>query len=144
MYMLNDMRNKFNTLKITALLLLVLSLQDVFAQLPGKLPQSVFIQLIQNTEKMELNHAAKFEHVSLPQKYHNTFLSYVKDSVASPTPGLSSPLYYQWQLKDGRIINGDVYWNEQHSYIIFNVDEKKYINYFSRDGVQQLKSLFKL
>lgn len=138
------MKFMYKAVKYILVVLLVFVTQLSIAQQLNKLPMTIFLQLIQQTEKMELNHATKFEHVSLPPKHHNTFMSYVKDSVATLIPGLVSPLYYQWQLKDGMIINGDVYWNEQHSYILFKIGDNQYINYFSRDGVQQLKSLFKL
>ncbi|MFN8237823.1 MAG: hypothetical protein U0T77_06595 [Chitinophagales bacterium] len=132
---------------IALVLLLALSVTlpgNSIAQSNGKLPRKVFFQLIDSTETMELNDAVKFAHVNLPQKYFNTFLSYIKDSAATEIPGLASPVYYSWQLKNGQIINGDVYWKENTGYIVFKLDNKKYINSFAREGIAQLKSLFKI
>jgi hypothetical protein len=109
-----------------------------------KLPQAVFIDLITKTVKFEVNHSTQFKHADLPKNYHNTFLSYIKDSVATPIPDLKSIVYYNFTLADGRIINGDIYWNSNDSYILFKIENKTYINYFSKDGIAQIKTLFKI
>ncbi|MBK9792677.1 MAG: hypothetical protein IPP60_06145 [Sphingobacteriales bacterium] len=71
-------------------------------------------------------------------------MSYIKDSVAAEIPELKSVVYYGLTLKNGLKLNGDIYWNNQLSYIVFKIDEKKYVNYFTREGVTQLKTIFKL
>lgn len=117
---------------------------SLFAQSDGKLPQSIFIKLINSAEKMELNHATQFSHVDLPEKYRNTFLSYIKDTTATEIPALTSQIYYSWQLRDGQVINGDVYWKDNMGYVVFKIDNKKYVNSFTKEGIAQLKSIFKL
>lgn len=109
-----------------------------------KLPQTIFLDLITKTIKFEVNHATEFKHADLPKSYHNTFLSYIKDSVAIPIPDLKSLVYYNFSLSDGKVMNGDIYWNESTSYIIFKIEQKTYVNYFLRDGVAKIKTLFKL
>ena len=113
---------------------------------PGlkKLPQPVFLKLIDSSAAFVINHATEFQHIDLPKKMYNTFNSYIKDSVAVEVPGLKSLIYYNYTLYDGSIISGDIFWNERIGYIVFKIKDKKYVNYFTRDGVQQLKSLFKL
>lgn len=124
---------------------LFLSLRaSLFAKSDGKLPKPVFFQLIDSTVSLELNDAVQFAHVNLPKKFHNTFLSYIKDSAATEIPGLKSPVYYNWQLANGKIINGDVYWTGTIGYIVIKIDDKRYVNSFSNDGIIQLKTLFKL
>jgi hypothetical protein len=127
--------------------ILLLSLNIIsFAKdsLAVKLPQSVFLQLINTTQKFDINHATEFKHVDVPKSYYNSFLSYIKDSVAAEIPELKSFVYYSFTLKNGAILNGDIYWNDQLSYIVFKIDEKKYVNYFTKEGVVQLKTIFKL
>ena len=109
-----------------------------------KLPLNIFIKLIDSSEAFVINHATEFQHVDLPKRLYNNFNSYIKDSVAAEIPGIRSLVYYSYTLKDGSIIIGDIYWNEKSGYIVFKVNDKKYVNYFNRDGVQQLRSLFKL
>ncbi|HQG38760.1 MAG TPA: hypothetical protein PLK15_06480 [Chitinophagales bacterium] len=109
-----------------------------------KMPQKYFFQLIDSIAAFELNDATAFKHADLQKKYHNTFLSYIKDSVATETVGISSLAYYRITLKNGTVWNGDIYWNDKKSYIIFTLDGKKYVNTFTRDGVSQIKSIFKL
>jgi hypothetical protein len=111
---------------------------------PAKLPQSVFIELITSTEKFEINHSVLFKHTDLPKQYHNTFLSYIKDSAATEIPGLKSIVYYGLLLKNGKNINGDIYLNDTQSYIVFKIEDKRYVNYFTKEGVAQIKSIFKL
>ena len=53
-------------------------------------------------------------------------------------------IYYNFNLKNGKSINGDIYWNDKTSYIVFTIDGKKYVNIFMLTGAQQLKSIFKL
>ncbi len=108
------------------------------------LPHNIFFQLIDSTDRLVLNHSTQFQHVDLSQKYFNSFMSYIKDSTATEVPGLAPKIYYNWTLKNGKIINGDVYWNDAYGYIVFDIDGKRYINYFTAPGVQQLKSIFKL
>lgn len=108
------------------------------------LPQNIFFQLIDSTIKFEINHSAEFKHIDLPVKFYNQFTSFIKDSAAAEVNGLKSILYYNYTLQNGKIINGDIYWNETNSYIVFLIDGKKYVNYYKREGVQQLKTLFKL
>ncbi|MFN8266876.1 MAG: hypothetical protein U0T31_02635 [Chitinophagales bacterium] len=109
-----------------------------------KLPQKYFFQLIDSIAAFELNDATAFKHADLQKKYHDTFLSYIKDSIATEIPGVKSWAYYRITLANGHVWNGDIYWNDKKSYIIFTIDGKKYVNTFSRDGVLQIKSIFKL
>lgn len=109
-----------------------------------KLPHSIFFKLIDTSNRFVINHQVEFKHIDVPLKYFNTFNNYIKDSTVTPINGLKSLLYYHYSTKNGEIFNGDIYWNEKNSYIIFTINGKQYINYFSRDGVQQLKSIFKL
>lgn len=126
----------------TALLLLEhLAIAQV---MPSKLPQSVFIELITTTEKFEINHTTEFEHVDLPKKLHPVFLSYITDSAAADIPNVKNPVYYTFVLKNGKSIIGDIFFNDTVSYIVFKLDDKKYVNYFTREGVTKIKSIFKL
>lgn len=109
-----------------------------------KLPQTVFLDLITKTKKFEVNHATEFKHVDLPKNYYNTFLSYIKDSVAKPIPDLKSLVYYTFTLTDGKVINGDIYWNGVSAFIIFKIEQKVYVNYFTQEGIAKLKTIFKL
>lgn len=109
-----------------------------------KLPQATFLDLISKTVKFEVNDATAFKHTDLPKSYHNAFLSYIKDSSAIPQTDLKSRVYYTFTLSDGRIINGDIYWNSTKSYIIFKIENKTYVNYFTTAGITQIKTLFKL
>lgn len=130
-----------------ALFVLILTCHFAFAQDTTrfiKLPQSVFLDIITTTARFEINHATEFKHVDLPKKYHNTFLGYVKDSSATTDTGLKSVVYYTFSLANGKTINGDIYWNDTKSYIVFKIDNNTYVNYFTREGVTQIKTLFKL
>lgn len=109
-----------------------------------KLPQKIFLQLIDSIERFELNDATAFKHVELPPKYHQSFLGFIKDSVGAEIPGLKSLVYYGITLRNGAIINGDIYWNDTKSYIVFKIDGKKYVNVYKREGVAQVKTIFKL
>jgi hypothetical protein len=109
-----------------------------------KLPQSYFIKFITSTEKFDVNHSTEFKHADLPKQYHDLFLSYIKDSAAAEIPNLKSIVYYSLSLKDGKTVNGDIFWNDVKSYIVFKIDGKRYVNYFTREGVTQIKTLFKL
>lgn len=132
-------------IKIMMLVLLINFSNYTSAQTASaKLPLSVFLQLIDSTDRFEINHSTDFVHVDLPKNMHNTFLSYIKDESAIENPIFKSSIYYSFTLKSGKIINGDIYWNNTSSYIVFMIDGKKYVNSFTKDGVQQLKSLFKL
>jgi hypothetical protein len=108
------------------------------------LPHLVFFQLIDSTVKFEVNHSTEFKHIDLPGKFYNQFTAFIKDSAAAEVAGLKSIIYYNYTLKNGSVINGDIYWNETNSYIVFLIDGKKYVNHYNREGVQQLKTLFKL
>jgi hypothetical protein len=109
-----------------------------------KLPLDVFLKIVDSSEEFVINHATEFQHIDLPKRHFDTFNRYIIDSVATEVPGLKSLIYYYYVMKDGSIIIGDIYWNDQTSYIVFKIYDKKYVNYFSRDGVLQLRSLFKL
>jgi hypothetical protein len=109
-----------------------------------KLPLNLFIKLVDSTETFVINHATEFQHIDLPKKNFDMFNSYIKDSAAVEVTGLKSLIYYNYTMPDGQIFIGDIFWNEKSSYIVFKIYDKKYVNYFSREGVQQLKSLFKL
>lgn len=113
-------------------------------KITSTLPHRVFFQLIDSTVKFEVNHSAEFKHIDLPGKFYNQFTAFIKDSAAAEVAGLKSIIYYNYTLKNGSDINGDIYWNETNSYIVFLIDGKKYVNYYNREGVQQLKTLFKL
>lgn len=134
--------------RIVAVLLLV-GMQVVAQNTNGKtsvnekLPIKIFGQFIEATDKFELNDANAFKHVDLPKSYYNTFLSFIKDSSVAEISGLKSLVYYRITLKDGNFFNGDVYWNNQSSYIVFKVDGNKYVNYFAPEGVAQIKNIFK-
>lgn len=128
----------------TVLLTSLLCISSVMVAQSAKLPQPVFIELITSTDKFEVNHATEFKHTDLPKQYHNTFLSYIKDSAAAEMPNLKSLVYYSLFLKDGKIIIGDIYMNDARSYIIFKIEDKRYVNYFTKEGVAQIKTLFKL
>lgn len=109
-----------------------------------KLPQAIFLELINSTDKFEINHATEFKHVDLPKSYYNTFLSYIKDSAAVEIPSMKSLVYYNFILHSGKVINGDIYWNDSKGYIVFKINNKRYVNYFTKEGITQLKSIFKL
>ncbi len=113
------------------------------ASISKKLPKHVFIKIIDSVSTMVINDATAFRHVDLPSRLIANFNSYIKDSAVSNVEGLKTKVYYAYTLQDGQILNGDIYWNDTKSYIIFSADDRKYINYFSRDGVEQLKKLFK-
>lgn len=132
--------------KITLLFLLCCFCNYSFAQKTTNqpLPHQIFFQLIDSTESFIINHQTEFKHIDVPKKYYNQFTAYIKDSVAVETKGLKSLVYYNYKLTNGKFINGDIYWNETNSYIVFKIDGKKYVNNFTKDGVQQLKNLFKL
>jgi hypothetical protein len=114
------------------------------AQAVQKLPLITFIKLIDSSETFVINHSTEFQHIDLPKRLFNSFNGYIRDSVAAEVPGTKSPVYYYYTFKDGSIIIGDIYWDDKTSYIVFKINDRKYVNYFSRDGVQQLRSLFKL
>jgi hypothetical protein len=135
---------KFTKTFFLVLLLLLFRFADAQTTTHTKLPQSFLIKFITSTEKFEVNHATEFKHADLPEKYYDVFLSYIKDSVAAEIPGLTSIVYYSLTLKDGKTINGDIYWNDTKSYIVFKIDNKQYVNYFTREGVAQIKTIFKL
>ncbi|MDB5227977.1 MAG: hypothetical protein JWN78_2170 [Bacteroidota bacterium] len=109
-----------------------------------KLPHDLFKKLIDSTDAFVINHATEFQHVDLPKKNYDLFNSYIRDSAAVEIPGLKSLIYYNYTLKDGRVIIGDIFWNDRNSYIVFKIYDKKYVNYYSRQGVDQLRSIFKL
>lgn len=113
---------------------------------PGnkKLPHELFLTLIDSADVFVVNHATESSHIDLPQKHFNTFNSYIMDSVATEIPGLKSIIYYHYTMKDGRVIIGDIFWNDTTGYIVFKIYDKKFVNYYSKEGVQQLKALFKL
>lgn len=125
------------------LILFLCSKNKLFAQ-QQKLPLPIFLQLIDSTKKIDINHATAFKHVELPKKFFNTFIGYIKDSSATLLPNVTSVVYYTFTSNNDKIINGDVYWNEQNSYIVFKVDGHVFVNAFSKEGVAQLKSIFKL
>lgn len=110
----------------------------------SKLPSAVFKQLIDSTDQFVVNHSTQFKHVDLPKRFYNTFLGYIKDSSSTEVLDLKSIVYYSFTLTNGKIINGDIYWNDTKSYIVFKVEDKRYVNSFAREGVTQLKNLFKL
>jgi PKD repeat protein len=109
-----------------------------------KIPLPLLVQILDSTDKFIINDQTKFAHIDVPVSKYNMFLGYIKDSVANEIPGLKSPVYYNFNLKNGNIINGDIYWNDKTSYIVFTIDGKKYVNIFMLTGAQQLKSIFKL
>lgn len=138
-------RQRFVIFKCTVILLLMLSnLANAQTAASVKLPQSYFIKFITSTEKFDVNHSTEFKHADLPKQYHDLFLSYIKDSAAAEIPNLKSIVYYSLSLKDGKTVNGDIFWNDVKSYIVFKIDGKRYVNYFTREGVTQIKTLFKL
>lgn len=138
-------KQRFIILNYTVILLLMLShLANAQTATVAKLPQSYFIKFITSTEKFDVNHATEFKHTELPKQYHDLFLSYIKDSAAVEIPNLKSMVYYSLSLKDGNTVNGDIYWNNTKSYIVFKIDGNRYVNYFTREGVAQIKTLFKL
>lgn len=108
------------------------------------LPHAVFFQLIDSTEKFVINHQTEFKHIDVPKKFYNQFTGYIRDSAVASVSGVKSLVYYNYSLINGKFVNGDIFWNDTKSYIVFNIDGKKYINFFTREGVQQLKTLFKL
>jgi hypothetical protein len=110
----------------------------------NKLPSDLYAKLNDSTDVFVINHATEFQHIDLPKKNFNTFNSYIRDSAVAEVPGIKSLLYYHYTLQDGRVLIGDIFWNDTASYIVFKIYDKKYVNYFSRDGVEQLRSLFKL
>src|SRR4051812_12079231 len=83
----------------------------------GKLPHDLFKKLIDSTDEFVINHATLFQHIDLPKKNYEVFNSYIRDSAAVEVPGLKSLIYYNYTLKDGRIIIGDIFWNDHDSYI---------------------------
>ena len=109
-----------------------------------KLPLQTFMQLIDSTDKFVINDQTKFAHVDVPKSKHNQFLSFIQDSICTEIATFKSPVYYNFTLKNGTIINGDIFWNDKTSYIVFTANGKKYVNYFQKEGVQQLKAIFKL
>ncbi|HUM51667.1 MAG TPA: hypothetical protein PK431_07610 [Chitinophagales bacterium] len=127
---------KTKTIKPTA--------QKIPKPITQKLPRITFLQLIDSTDKFVLNDQTKFAHVDVPKSKYNLFLSYVKDSAVAEIPLVKSPVYYNFTLSNGTIINGDVFWNDKSSCIVFTTNGKKYVNFFTKDGVQQLKAIFKL
>ena len=108
------------------------------------LPHAIFFQLIDSTESFILNHQTEFKHIDIPKKFYNQFTAYIKDSVAVEVKGLKSLVYYNYKFTNGKYINGDIYWDNKNSYIVFKIEGKTYVNYFTNDGVQQIKKLFKL
>ena len=108
------------------------------------LPHAIFFQLIDSTESFIVNHQTEFKHVDIPKKFYNQFTAYIKDSVAMEVKGLKSLVYYNYTFANGKYINGDIYWDNKNSYIVFKIDGETYVNYFTNDGVLQLKKLFKL
>ena len=113
-------------------------------QKTAKLPLNIFRKLVDSTSEFVINHATLFQHVDLPKKDYDLFNSYIRDSAAVEVPGLKSLIYYHYTMKSGRIIIGDIFWNDKTGYIVFKIYDKKYVNYFSREGVNQLRSIFKL
>lgn len=109
-----------------------------------KLPHNIFYKIIDSTERFVINHQVEFKHIDVPVKYYNMFNGFIKDSTVMTVSGLKSLVYYHYTTKSGEIFNGDIYWNDKFSYIIFTIDGKAYVNYFGRDGITQLKNLFKL
>lgn len=108
------------------------------------LPHQIFFQLIDSTESFVINHQTEFKHIDVPKKYYNQFTAYIKDSVAQEIIGMKSLVYYNYKLTNGKYVNGDIFWNNTNGYIVFKIDDIKYVNYFTKDGIQQLNNLFKL
>ena len=108
------------------------------------LPHTVFFQLIDSTDMFVINHSTEFKHVDVSKRMFNKFNAFIVDSTTNEVPGLQSLLYYNYTLLNGKIIIGDIYFNDKTSYIVFRIYDKKYVNYFSKEGVQELKSYFKL
>lgn len=129
-------------IKIAVLLVILFVTQLNSAQ--EKLPYTVINKIVSQTDLFVINHSKIFAHVDLPRGKYNQFLGYVKDSVATPIPNAENWLYYKWYLKDGTEVNGDIYWKDNRGYIVFIIDNKKYINYFMPDGIAMLKQIFKL
>lgn len=109
-----------------------------------KIPLPLLIQILDSTDKFVINDQTKFAHIDVPVSKYNMFLGHIKDSAANEIPGLKSPVYYNFNLKNGKNVNGDIYWNDITAYIVFTLDGKKYVNFFMLSGAQQLKSIFKL
>jgi hypothetical protein len=108
-----------------------------------KLPYNIIEKIVTQTDMFILNSSTQFAHVDLPVGKYQQFFGYIKDSIATPIVGANNPVYYKWYLKDGSEINGDVYFKDKQSYILFKIDNKTYINYFMPDGLLQLKNIFK-
>jgi len=131
------------------LILMLFGVENMFAQTNSNvnnqaLPHAVFFQLIDSTDKLVINHQTEFMHIDVPKKFYNQFTAYIKDSSVAEVSGLKSLVYYNYILKNGKIVNGDIFWNDTKSYVVFTVDGKKYVNFFTKEGVSQLKTLFKL
>jgi hypothetical protein len=120
------------------------SIKNAIKPAQQKLPISVFMQLIDSTDRFVINDQTKFAHVDVPKSKQNQFLSYIKDSVCNEVPNLKSLVYYNFTLNNNTIFNGDIYWNDKTSYIVFTTNGRKYVNYFMKEGVLQLKAIFKL
>lgn len=108
-----------------------------------QLPRSVLYKIVTQTNKFVLNSSTQFAHVDLPSNKYQEFFSFIKDSTANFIPDASNPIYYKWYLNDGSEINGDLFFKENKSYMVFKIDDKKYINYFMPEGLAYLKQIFK-
>ncbi len=108
------------------------------------LPHLIFFQLIDSVDLFSINHSTQFKHIDVPKRLYDKFNAFIKDSTVNEVSGLESLLYYNYALLNGKIIIGDIYFNEKASYIVFKIYDKKYVNYFSKEGVQELKTYFKL
>lgn len=118
--------------------------QKPLVQKLEKLPTQTFLDIINTTQNFVISHQTAFMHVDVPKSKYNLFLSYIKDSAVAEIAGIQTLVYYNFTLQNGTIINGDIYLNDVKSCIVFKIDDKRYVNYFTKDGALQLKNLFKL
>src|SRR5688572_4936651 len=91
-----------------------------------KLPHDVFRTIIDSVDVFTINHTTTTQHIDLPRKNFNDFTSYIRDSAAVEIPGAQTSLYYNYTLKDGRLIIGDIFSKDSTSYIVFKIYDKKY------------------
>lgn len=126
------------------LLLIISSLfftYNIIAQ--EQLPRAVLYKIVTQINKFVLNSSTQFAHVDLPSSKYQEFFSFIKDSTANLITDASNPIYYKWYLNDGSEINGDLFFKDNKSYMVFKIDDKKYINYFIPEGFAYLKQIFK-
>lgn len=109
-----------------------------------KIPLPLLIQILDSTQNFVVNDQTKFAHIDVPVSKYNQFLGFIKDSVAVEVPNTKSLVYYNFILKNGNIVNCDIYWTDKKAYIVFAFNGKKYFNVFTLEGAQFLKSIFKL